>query len=291
MMSMAYRPSALAVGLLSVGLALGSLACGSAEDISLGTHHTRAAEADAADGEGADAAPSDSGMADAGTGEDAKVDTPEADSGRPNGEPDNDGPTPVIDAGGPRDGNGHPRGGSGGSWQPPTQEPPPEPVVCGPFNCQMGMVCCDESCGLCWFPGLCSMVSCVPPPGQPPTGCSEWECGFAPPIYVICADGTVAGAVCVRNDVGICEWKMTDCPEPPSDPCGGCPAHQYCEVENCGRDGEPGECRDRLQECDRNSDPVCGCDGQTYPNGCVANGYGGTSVDFDGVCPEEEPVG
>ena len=38
--------------------------------------------------------------------------------------------------------------------------------------------------------------------------------------------------------------------------------------------------------CNRNWDPVCGCNGQTYANECNAEAAG-VSVDFSGACETE----
>jgi len=68
-----------------------------------------------------------------------------------------------------------------------------------------------------------------------------------------------------------------------ADDCG---AGQYCAFSDgvCG-DGEVGICKTPADTCEQIDDPVCGCDGQTYANGCEA-GRAGASVAYDGSCVE-----
>lgn len=58
----------------------------------------------------------------------------------------------------------------------------------------------------------------------------------------------------------------------------------YNIEENCGADGATGSYRITPEACHANYDPVCGCDGETYGNACVAN-TGGMSVKSEGECP------
>ena len=73
-----------------------------------------------------------------------------------------------------------------------------------------------------------------------------------------------------------------------------CPADQFCAKPLGECDGE-GECVDRLPEivqCRAVWDPVCGCDGQTYSNGCYAQ-KAAVNIDCLGECgagPADEPV-
>jgi hypothetical protein len=93
---------------------------------------------------------------------------------------------------------------------------------------------------------------------------------------------------------------LTGCPKPPSPPppsgqvCGGfrgatCPADQYCSYElaaRCGIADAPGICKPRPEICTADYSPVCGCDGRTYSNACVA-ARAGVSVRHDGQCEGE----
>src|SRR5262245_44009718 len=61
-----------------------------------------------------------------------------------------------------------------------------------------------------------------------------------------------------------------------------CGAAEYCAFDDgaCGGDGI---CKAFDETCPTLSDPVCGCDGATYENGCRA-GQAGVSVAYGGAC-------
>jgi Cys-rich repeat protein len=137
----------------------------------------------------------------------------------------------------------------------------------------------------------CVRGACVPVEPEP---CQPEECGPRPllPNWE-CADGSVGGPTgrCLRDDAGLCGWEIAECPRP--EVCGGllgvqCARGQYCdypEAAMCGAADQQGRCVDRPEVCPRILDPVCGCDGETYSNACIA-AMQGVSVLHAGACRE-----
>jgi hypothetical protein len=90
---------------------------------------------------------------------------------------------------------------------------------------------------------------------------------------------------CVGN--WVCEDNACafDCSAGPAR-CGGlagftCAADEYCDygededgVGSCGAGDQMGDCKSRPEICPAVIRPVCGCNGRTYNNGCVAHRAG-----------------
>jgi len=79
-----------------------------------------------------------------------------------------------------------------------------------------------------------------------------------------------------------------------SNACGGptdedCNALEYCRYEpgQCGEPGAQGACELRPEVCTQVYEPVCGCDGVTYPNACVA-AQSGIAVKASQACAKSE---
>ena len=114
-------------------------------------------------------------------------------------------------------------------------------------------------------------------------------------------DGQTYGNACSANAAGVSVQYDGECAEPPQQGCGGeradgtsgeCPSGEYCHYEledYCGFADAPGVCKQLPEACTDHYDPVCGCDGQTYGNGCYANAAG-VSIEHTGECEGPAPA-
>jgi len=78
--------------------------------------------------------------------------------------------------------------------------------------------------------------------------------------------------------------------EPATDACDAlipCPQDHYCHRMK-GDCGGVGQCKPKPVACTFELDPVCGCDGVTYSNSCIANGFD-APIACRGVCPCPPP--
>ena len=142
-----------------------------------------------------------------------------------------------------------------------------DPPGCdGNDDCPRGQFC-DCEAGVCGGNGECA---------ERPRGCNRL---FDP---VCGCDEQTYGNDCNRRNAGVCLLHEGECAEP-----GGCDANDDCaenEYCECGDGcGTMGECAARPDICIRIFDPVCGCDGQTHGNSCVA-ASAGTCIRHDGEC-------
>jgi hypothetical protein len=87
-----------------------------------------------------------------------------------------------------------------------------------------------------------------------------------------------------RNQVGSCTVNIGNTYE-----SIGCEENEYCFIPDRGCnnliEGDTlfGTCRETIHRCTRELKPVCGCDGRTYANRCVALSKG-VSVKAKGPC-------
>lgn len=153
-------------------------------------------------------------------------------------------------------------------------------ATCGPTTCGAGLVCCNESCGICARPGegcitiacvhtcggdecLPGVTACCPSCGDEPEFCAG-PGGECPPVACpppTCEDGTACreGQICCPgcSGPGICVDEGTGCPDiacPPScttdDDCGfggvGLCCSDCVGGGYCSEDGScatcPGDC-------------------------------------------------
>jgi len=150
-----------------------------------------------------------------------------------------------------------------------------------------GLACADgefcdyapgDHCGAADATGVCTPV---------PQGCDDNllpVCG--------CDDKTYSNA-CEANRVGVSVAYEGECgsPDPSGTTCGGfsgeaCAEDEFCNFapgDQCGAADATGTCTPKPEACDAILDLVCGCNGLTYQNECLA-WMAGVSVASPGEC-------
>ena len=139
-------------------------------------------------------------------------------------------------------------------------------------DCDRGAYCA-KALGLCEEIGVCE---------QRPDVCG----GVVDPVCG--CDGQTYSNACAAAAVGVNGAHAGACEEDPPvcESNRDCPDQSYCHRPD-GQCAEQGQCRERPDRCTPSIRWVCGCDGETYRNACLAQSAG-TTVAQAGPCDDAD---
>ncbi len=141
-------------------------------------------------------------------------------------------------------------------------------------------LCYHERCfdnQLCGAAGYCRFEECHVGSGfcsPRPTTCPDV-------VNPVCGcDGNSYENECWANLDGVSVAYQGQCPNICSTN-SDCAQGEFCLLETCNH--KSGICQPRPAECSNEPDAVCGCDGKSYTNQCLAY-HNGVNVDHPGAC-------